>query len=45
LKIKEKAYTESIADNQHELIRCVEVFDLLDLGELLFTMARKRKET
>lgn len=44
-RLKKKAHTESIAENQHELTRCLEVFDLLDLGELVFSMAMERKET
>ncbi len=43
--MKEKAQKGAIAENQHELTRCLEVFDLLDLGELVFTMAMERKET
>lgn len=44
-RLKAKAYTEAVAENQHELTRCLEVFDLLDLGELIFVMAMQRKET
>ena len=44
-RIKEKAYTAMIARNQHELGRCLEVLNLLDIGELVFLMASDRKET
>ena len=44
-RIKEKAYDSLIARNPHELWRCLEVFNLLDLGELVFLMALDRKET
>lgn len=44
-RLREKAYSESIADNQHELTRLLEVFNLLDMGELVFLMAMERKET
>jgi len=44
-RLKEKAYGTMIAKNQHELMRCLEVLNLLDLGELLITMALERKET
>jgi len=44
-RLKEKARSTMIARNQHELMRCVEVLDLLDLGELVFLAALERKET
>ena len=34
-----------LAKNQWELIRCLEVLNLLDIGELVFITARERKET
>ena len=43
--IKDKAFTAMIARNPHELGRCLEVLNLLDIGELVFLMARDRKET
>jgi len=43
--LKKKAYATMIAKNQHELIRCIEVLNLLDLGELMFISMRERKET
>ena len=33
--LKEKAHSTMIARNQHELSRCLEVFNLIDLGEIL----------
>ncbi len=44
-RLREKAYTTLMAKNQHELMHCFEVLDLLDLGELVFIMAMERKET
>jgi len=44
-RLKEKAYTTMIARNPHELGRCLEVLNLLDIGELAFLMASDRKET
>lgn len=43
--LRAKAYDQAIAKNQHELTRCLEVFNLLDLGELIFIMALERKES
>lgn len=34
-----------IAWNQHELTHCLEVLDLLDVAEVVFTAAKERKET
>lgn len=44
-RIKEKAHKEMIARNPHELSRCLEVLNMLDLGEITFLMAMERKET
>ncbi len=44
-RLKEKANTQMIAQNQHELMHCLEVLNLLDLGELVLIMAMERKET
>jgi succinate dehydrogenase/fumarate reductase flavoprotein subunit len=44
-RLKEKASTTMLAKNQWELIRCLEVLNLLDIGELVFITARERKET
>lgn len=44
-RLKEKADTTMIARNQHELWRCLEVLNMLDIGELVFLMASDRKET
>ena len=42
-----RAKTQSLlaADNPHELMRCVEVLNLLEVGRLIFTTANERKET
>ena len=34
-----------VAKNPHELMHCLEVLNLLDLGELIFIAALERKET
>ncbi|MBW2136327.1 MAG: FAD-binding protein [Deltaproteobacteria bacterium] len=44
-RIKEKAHKEMVARNPHELSRCLEVLNMLDLGEITFVMAMDRKET
>jgi len=44
-RLKEKAYSTITTKNQHELIHCLEVFNLLDLAELIFITALERKET
>ncbi len=44
-RLKRKAYTTIAAKNQWELIRCLEVLNLFDLGELIFIAAGERKET
>lgn len=44
-RLKEKADTTMIARNPHELMRCLEVLNMLDIGELVFLMALDRKET
>ena len=44
-RLKEKADTEMIARNQHELGRCLEVNNLFEVGELVFLGALDRKET
>jgi L-aspartate oxidase len=44
-RIKKKAYEIMMAGNQHEMGRCLEVLNLIDLGELVFLGAMDRKET
>jgi len=44
-RLKDKAYSTIMAQNQHELMHCLEVFNLLDIGELVFIAASERKET
>lgn len=44
-RLKAKAYETMIARNQHELLRGLEVLNLLDVGELIFYAATQRKET
>jgi succinate dehydrogenase/fumarate reductase flavoprotein subunit len=44
-RLKEKAYDTLLAKNQHELMHCLEILNLLDIGELIFLAISKRKET
>ena len=44
-RLKNKAYNTMVAKNQHELGRCLEVLNLIELGELVFVAANARKET
>jgi succinate dehydrogenase/fumarate reductase flavoprotein subunit len=44
-RLREKAYGNLMARNPHELMHCLEVLNLLDLGEVIFTAVRKREET
>ncbi len=44
-RIKEKARCELVAKNPHELWRCLEVINMLEIGELVFLTALDRKET
>jgi len=43
--MKQKVHATLAAKNQHELMHCLEVLNLLDLGELTFIAAQERKET
>ena len=44
-RIREKAYHTMVARNPHELMRALEVLNLIEIGELIFITARERKET
>ena len=44
-RLKRKASEIMRASNQHEVGRCLEVLNLIDLGELVFLSAMDRKET
>lgn len=44
-RLKKKAYSNMVARNPHELIRSLEVLNLIELGELVFVTADERKET
>jgi succinate dehydrogenase/fumarate reductase flavoprotein subunit len=44
-RMKEKAYKEIIAQNQHELMHCLEVLNAFDVGEAIFISALERQET
>ncbi|MDP2917021.1 MAG: FAD-binding protein, partial [Dehalococcoidia bacterium] len=42
-RLKKRTYDTVVALNQHELGRCLEVYKLMDLGELVFFAAKERK--
>ncbi|MBW1803654.1 MAG: FAD-binding protein, partial [Deltaproteobacteria bacterium] len=44
-RLKEKTYHTMIARNQHELLHCLEVLNLIDVGEVLLIAANERKES
>ncbi|MCF8095327.1 MAG: FAD-binding protein [Desulfobacteraceae bacterium] len=44
-RIKKKAYEIMQAGNQHELLHCLEVLNLLDVAESVFSAVSERKET
>jgi succinate dehydrogenase/fumarate reductase flavoprotein subunit len=43
--LKERAYKEMVAKNQHELMHCLEVLSSFDVGESIFVASLERKET
>jgi succinate dehydrogenase/fumarate reductase flavoprotein subunit len=43
--LKLKIAASMVAKNRWELTRCLEVFNLLEIGELVFLAAKERKET
>lgn len=43
--LKDKALRTMYCRNSHELMRCLEVMDLIQLGELVMLTAQERKET
>jgi len=45
VRIKKKAAESLTAGNAHELMHCLEVLNLLDIAETVFTAIRERKET
>ena len=44
-RIRKKTRSTLMAKNSHEVVRCLEVLNLLEIGELTFLMALNRKET
>jgi succinate dehydrogenase/fumarate reductase flavoprotein subunit len=44
-KLKKKARGNLMAKNQHELMHCLEVLNLLDIGEVICAAVREREET
>jgi succinate dehydrogenase/fumarate reductase flavoprotein subunit len=44
-RLKKKAYGNLMAKNQHELMHCLEVLNLLDIAEAIFIAVLERKET
>ncbi len=44
-RLRQKVDAMLMAGNQHELMRCLEVLNMFDVGELIFLTALERKET
>jgi succinate dehydrogenase/fumarate reductase flavoprotein subunit len=44
-RLKQKARSTLIAANPHELMNCVQVLNLIDIGELVFISAADRRES
>jgi succinate dehydrogenase/fumarate reductase flavoprotein subunit len=44
-RLRKKARGNLMARNQHELMHCLEVLNLLDIGEVIFSAVRGREET
>jgi succinate dehydrogenase/fumarate reductase flavoprotein subunit len=44
-RLKQKSHKDLIATNPHELCRCLEVLNMIDLGEIILIAANERKET
>jgi succinate dehydrogenase/fumarate reductase flavoprotein subunit len=44
-RLRKKARGNLTARNQHELMHCLEVLNLLDIGEVIFAAVRQREET
>ena len=44
-RLKKEALSTMIAPNQHELMRALEVLNLIELGELVCIAARERRES
>jgi succinate dehydrogenase/fumarate reductase flavoprotein subunit len=44
-RLRKKASGSLMARNQHELMHCLEVLNLLDIGEVIFAAVRQREET
>lgn len=43
--LQRRAYQSLLASNQHELMHCLEVVNLIDIGEIMFTAALARHES
>jgi succinate dehydrogenase/fumarate reductase flavoprotein subunit len=44
-RFKRKVHKSIMANNQHELMHCLEVLNLIDIGEIVFQTILERKET
>ncbi len=44
-RLRDKAVNTLVAGNQHELVHCLEVLNLFDIGEAVFLASLERKET
>ncbi|MBW2206621.1 MAG: FAD-binding protein [Deltaproteobacteria bacterium] len=43
--LKEKIINTLVANNSHDLMRCMEVLDLMECGEMILSTAMERRET
>ena len=44
-QLRQKTFESLVARNQHELIHCLEVVNLMDIGEIMFITALARQES
>ena len=44
-RLRDKAYRTMVARNPHELMRALEVLNMIEIGEIVFATAAERKET
>jgi len=44
-RLRQKTDSMLMASNQHELMHCLEVLNMFDVGEIIFIAALERKET
>ena len=45
IRLRDRAYKVLQADNQHDLYHCLEVFNLMDIAEVVLLAVNERKES